>query len=573
MRRVLLSLLALLLTAVAVPALSVPMAVPARAVVAGTITGAVTVPAGYDVRAVQVFATTTAAPTGISPGNGTWVQPDGTFEITGLAAGTYHLAFGTYWSDMNPCSYGRDRWWTSPGVATGTCNAGTLSGAGTVTITDGVATALGTTPLLTEFPAHHYSGRAVAAPGRSVAGVQVELWGASDGAWNIPGDWYRLDSVPTRTLTTSGSFGFDLPTLPNGLRLALRFVAPGGSDYVFSFADSGLTGATTGAGGVPFGSGAVGLTVLPLAANADTDLGTRTLKTATTHVSGGVTITGAPEWGRTLSAHSDVVWGDAGVGTVLQWLRNGVVIDGLTGPELVLDGLDDGWEVELSVRAVPDGFHAWTGAPVESAPVVVVNTTPFGAVAPVVTGTPSVGRALTASPGLWRPTVATYSYGYQWLRDGAPIPGATAATYPLGAGDVGRRFAVEVTASRPADAGASNPWFTGPGTARSAATDAVTPAALPPGTVRAWPARKPPRRKAEVATRVRVSRPALSPDAAALGVRVDYQWYAGKRVVRGATGRALKVRKTFRGSVVAVRVTVSAPGHLPQTRTIRFGRP
>ncbi|MDQ6525602.1 hypothetical protein RB608_18430 [Nocardioides sp. LHD-245] len=569
MRRALLVLLALVLSSATAPVL----AGPARATATGSITGTVTVPAGYDVRGVQVLVSTTAHPTGFTAGAGSWVGPDGTFALTGLATGTYHVAFSTFWSDMNPCSFGRDRWWSSPGVAAGSCNGTTVTGAGTITVTDGAATTLGTTPLLTDFALHRYGGRALAAPGRSVAGVQVELWGASDGAWNLPGDWYRLDSVPVRTLTADGTFAFDLPTVPNGLRLALRFVAPVGSDYVFSFADSGLTGATTGAGGVPFGAGSVGLTTIPLAADADTDLGIRTLKTATTRVSGGVTITGTPEWGRTLHAHSDVVWGDAAAGTVLQWLRNGVVIDGLTGPELVLDGLDDGWEVELSVRAMPDGFHAWTGAPVDSAPVVVVNTTPFGAVAPSLSGTAATGQVLTASAGLWRPSVATYAHTYLWLRGGAPIAGATGPTYRVTPADVGARIGVEVTTTRPADSGPGTPWFTGPGVARSAETAPVTPAALPGGAVAAWPTRKPARAKARVGKRARVSPPVLSAEALALGARAELQWYAGKRLLPGATGRTLKVRRALRGKVVSVRVSVTAPGYIPQTRTIRFGRP
>ncbi|WP_436701215.1 hypothetical protein [Nocardioides sp. BYT-33-1] len=568
MRRALLVLLALVLVSATAPALSGP----ARAAGTGSITGTVTVPAGYDVRGVQVFVSTTAQPAAFAAGAGTWVGPDGGFALSGLAAGTYHVAFGTFWSDMNPCSHGRDRWWSSPGVAAGSCSGSTVTGAGTITVTDGAATTLGTTPLLTGFALHEYAGRAVAAPGRSVAGVRVELWAASDGAWNLPGTWYRLDSVPAQTLTAGGTFAFDLATVPNGLRLALRFVAPGGSDYVFSFADSGLTATTPGAGGVAFGAGSVGLTAIPSAADADTDLGTRTLKTATTHVSGGVTISGSPEWGRTLTARSDVVWGDAGTGTVLQWLRNGVVVDGLTGPELVLDGLDDGWEVELSVRAVPDGFHAWDGAPIESAPVVVVNTTPFGAVVPSVSGTAATGGLLTASPGLWRPTVATYAHAYRWLRGGVPITGATGPTYRVTPADVGTRIGVEVTTTRPGDAGPGTPWFTGPGVARSAETAPVAPADLPAGAVAAWPARKAGSR-ARVGKRVRVSSPVLSAEAVALGVRVDLQWYAGRRPLHGATGRALKVRKAFRGKAVAVRVRVTAPGYLPQTRTVRFGRP
>ena len=107
-----------------VAALAVVVAPTAQATGTGSITGSVTVPAGYDVRAVRVAASPTGSAASPLGSAGAWVQPDGTFTITGLPAGTYNVSFGTYWSDMNPCSANRDRWWTSPGVAAGTCQGG-----------------------------------------------------------------------------------------------------------------------------------------------------------------------------------------------------------------------------------------------------------------------------------------------------------------------------------------------------------------------------------------------------------------------------------------------------------------
>jgi hypothetical protein len=70
---------------------------------------------------------------------------------------------------------------------------------------------------------------------------------------------------------------------------------------------------------------------------------------------------------------------------------------------------------------------------------------PVNQVAPSVSGTPQVGAVLTAVPGTWSPTPT--SYAYTWLRDGAAIPGAHAATYrPVGA-DRQHHLAVSVLAS------------------------------------------------------------------------------------------------------------------------------
>jgi hypothetical protein len=57
-----------------------------------------------------------------------------------------------------------------------------------------------------------------------------------------------------------------------------------------------------------------------------------------------------------------------------------------------------------------------------------------GGAAPTITGTPQVGQTLTASGA-----IGDY---FQWTRDGAPIAGATAKTYPVQAADIGHAIAV-----------------------------------------------------------------------------------------------------------------------------------
>ena len=63
---------------------------------------------------------------------------------------------------------------------------------------------------------------------------------------------------------------------------------------------------------------------------------------------------------------------------------------------------------------------------------------------PTILGTPAVGGTLSVDLGTWSPAgLATY----QWLRDGAPIAGATGATYQPTAADAGRTIQVRVTES------------------------------------------------------------------------------------------------------------------------------
>lgn len=70
---------------------------------------------------------------------------------------------------------------------------------------------------------------------------------------------------------------------------------------------------------------------------------------------------------------------------------------------------------------------------------------PINSVAPAISGTPTQGQTLTCSTGTWSKSP---SYGYQWLRSGVPIIGATASTRVLAAGDVGATMRCTVTATK-----------------------------------------------------------------------------------------------------------------------------
>ena len=82
-----------------------------------------------------------------------------------------------------------------------------------------------------------------------------------------------------------------------------------------------------------------------------------------------------------------------------------------------------------------------------------VNRAPGSAVAPAITGTPSVGQTLSCSEGKWSayPTAFTY----QWNRDGSPISGATGQTYLVVAADRGDSLTCTVTAANEQGSGDS----------------------------------------------------------------------------------------------------------------------
>jgi hypothetical protein len=68
-----------------------------------------------------------------------------------------------------------------------------------------------------------------------------------------------------------------------------------------------------------------------------------------------------------------------------------------------------------------------------------------GAGIPVVTGRAAVGEVLACSEGSWSGD-QPLTFGYSWLKDGAPIVGALAPQYTVGA-DAGHRIACQVVAA------------------------------------------------------------------------------------------------------------------------------
>ena len=97
---------------------------------------------------------------------------------------------------------------------------------------------------------------------------------------------------------------------------------------------------------------------------------------------------------------------------------------------------------ELCV-AVDNAGYAVTGT---SSPPTV---TPANTSAPVASGTPAPGQALSCSNGSWT-GYPPPTFTYQWLRDGTPIAGASTGAYEVQAADQGYGLACQVTASNSA---------------------------------------------------------------------------------------------------------------------------
>ncbi|WP_435768532.1 M4 family metallopeptidase [Nocardioides sp. SYSU DS0651] len=187
------------------------------------------------------------------------------------------------------------------------------------------------------------------------------------------------------------------------------------------------------------------------------------------------------------------------------------------------DGALLGWFV--------DQVEVYTCDPAEGAPA-----------SPTVTGTPRVGRPLAVQPGEW----ADEDLGYQWYRNGAPIAGATSASYTPVAADLGKRLGAAVTGRR---AGTTETLVAAArGTVARGLLSSARPSAT--GTPR-------------VGKRLAAARGSWSPS----GVTFRYRWLRDGRSIRGATGRSYRITRSDRGHRLQVKVVGSKPGYATVVRS------
>jgi hypothetical protein len=138
------------------------------------------------------------------------------------------------------------------------------------------------------------------------------------------------------------------------------------------------------------------------------------------------------------------------------WLAGGTEIPGATEPTYMVPPGSEGKAIQCKVTA--SGSEGAATAAVSNAAVVVPLPSPLpptgGRPSIVPSGKVIVGQKLKclAEPGTWSPSPTAFEY--QWLRNGAPIPGAnsgpTVATsfpYTLTGTDEGKAIQCQVTAT------------------------------------------------------------------------------------------------------------------------------
>ncbi|HUH80849.1 MAG TPA: hypothetical protein VLZ06_05935, partial [Solirubrobacteraceae bacterium] len=173
-------------------------------------------------------------------------------------------------------------------------------------------------------------------------------------------------------------------------------------------------------------------------------------------------VTGVATEGQTLSA-STGTWAGSPTTFSFQWQRCNASgegcaeVKGASSSTYRLGTADVGHTVRVAVTA--GNPHGSTAAS-SSATTVVLPVAPANVVAPSITGTPTQGERLTASPGTWSGGAASTTYRWEDCntlgQSCVYIAGATASSYVLAATDVGDTVRAVVTATNAAGAASAS---------------------------------------------------------------------------------------------------------------------
>jgi len=155
------------------------------------------------------------------------------------------------------------------------------------------------------------------------------------------------------------------------------------------------------------------------------------------------TVSGTAEYAATLTADPGT-WTPSATSYAYHWLRDGEPIAKATDATYS-PGLDDlGHRLSVEVSA-SDGSDSGTATSAETEKVARATLRAKGG--QKIVGEARYTHVLDARSGSWsaRPT----RIGYQWLRFGKPIDGATDRRHPIAPEDVGTRLRVEITVKAP----------------------------------------------------------------------------------------------------------------------------
>lgn len=223
-----------------------------------------------------------------------------------------------------------------------------------------------------------------------------------------------------------------------------------------------------------------------------------------------------------------------------QWKRNGKEISKATGSSYRLTNEDSNTSISVTVTGSRAGFEPVTYT---SPSVKVVNARFSSTPVPTVSGTATVGKALTAKAGTWSPSA---TLKYQWKRDGKNISGATRSTYTLIGADAGRNISVTVTGSKANYASV----------AKTSKSLKIKVGAFSKSSVPSISG------SAKVGSKLTAKTGTWSPKAS-----FGYQWYRGNAKIKGATKSTYTPVAADNGKFLKVSVTGKSQGYKDVTKT------
>jgi hypothetical protein len=248
------------------------------------------------------------------------------------------------------------------------------------------------------------------------------------------------------------------------------------------------------------------------------------------------TISGTAAVGSTLTATAPS-WG-SNVTLTLEWFSGGADT-GVSGTTYTPIATDRTNAITVVVTGTRSGYTTATSTSAATSPVVYGTLTP---VAPTISGTAAVGKALTGSATSWGAGVSVSTL--EWFRNGTDT-NVSGAAYSLTSADQGAVITVQ-------DSG-SEPGYT-TATATSAGTSAVVAGTLSPvaptisGT-------------AKVGQVLTATAPSWGP-----GVTLSLEWFSGG-IDTGISGNSYTVGTSDQGATIAVVATGTQPGYTSATAT------
>ncbi|MGQ2914789.1 cell wall-binding repeat-containing protein [Microbacterium aurantiacum] len=129
-----------------------------------------------------------------------------------------------------------------------------------------------------------------------------------------------------------------------------------------------------------------------------------------------------------------------------------------------------------STRSAADAIaptnRVYLGGPSSVSDAVMSNIACLSASVPTIGGSVRVNSTLNANTGTWSPST---SFQYQWLANGAAIPGATGRSFTINASEAGKALSVRVTGTR---SGFTTESLTSLATPRVTYPERTTPASV-----------------------------------------------------------------------------------------------